>query len=83
MAKDSNSGPILRSRLRIKCKVYSHWNRIEVKKYFIPYSTSDPKLGYMLPHYEAIREEHCSKCRSIIAVPKELIRIVPQEYLKQ
>jgi hypothetical protein len=66
----------LKAHLRIRCKNYSHWNRIEVKKVFLNPDSSEPKVKVFLPSYLPLKSEPCSKCKNVIAEPKELIRIV-------
>jgi ribosomal protein S27E len=60
----------------MKCKNCGHWNRFEVEKVFSEQATSEPKVKAFIPIYLPLKEEKCSKCGSIIAEPKELIRIV-------
>jgi hypothetical protein len=66
----------MKSKLRIKCKACGHWNRIEVNKLFIEQEISEPKVKAIIPYYEPLKVEICKKCKSVIAEPKELIRIV-------
>jgi RNase P subunit RPR2 len=63
-------------KLRMKCQNCGYWNRIEVNKLFIEQKTSEPKVKAFIPMYEPLKVETCKKCKSIIAEPKELIRIV-------
>jgi hypothetical protein len=65
--------------LRIKCLNYSYCNRIEVTKLFIEQETSEPEVKAIIPYYEPLKVEVCKKCKSVIAEPKELIRIVKSE----
>jgi len=60
----------------MKCKVCGYWNRIEVDKLFIEQETSEPKVKAIVPMYEPLKIEKCKKCKSVIAEPKELIRLV-------
>ena len=61
--------------LRMKCKACGHWNRFEVNKLFIEQPCSDPKVKVLTPMYEPLKVEKCEKCKTVIAEPKELIRI--------
>jgi RNase P subunit RPR2 len=63
-------------KLRIKCPNCGYWNRIEANKLFIEQETSEPKVKAFIPMYKPLKVETCKKCKSIIAKPKELIRIV-------
>jgi RNase P subunit RPR2 len=63
----------------MKCKTCGHWNRIEVDKIFIEQPTPEPKVEALIPMYEPLKTETCKKCGSLIAEPKELIRIVKSE----
>jgi RNase P subunit RPR2 len=62
--------------LRMKCKACGHWYRIEVNKQFIEQETSESKVKVLIPYYEPLKVETCKKCKSVIAEPKELIRIM-------
>jgi hypothetical protein len=64
--------------LRMKCSSCGHWNRIEVNKFFIEQPSSEPKVKVLIPMYEPLKVEVCKKCKTLIAEPKELIRIVKQ-----
>jgi hypothetical protein len=63
----------------MKCKACSQWNRIEVNKLFIEQANPEPKVKVLIPMYEPLKVERCKKCKSVIAEPKELIRIVEGE----
>lgn len=63
-------------KLRMKCPNCGFWNRIEVNKLFIEQETSEPKVKAYIPMYEPLKTETCEKCKSVIAEPKELIRII-------
>lgn len=60
----------------MKYKACGHWNRIEVNKVLIEQPTSEPKVKAYIPIYEPLKIEKCKKCKSVIAEPKELIRIM-------
>ena len=62
-------------KLRMKCPNCGFWNRIEVNKLLIEQETSEPKVKAFVPMYEPLKTETCKKCKSVIAEPKELIRI--------
>jgi len=64
-----------KTRLRMKCKACGYWNRFEVNKLFIEQPSSEPKVKVLIPMYEPPKAETCKKCKSVIAEPKELIRI--------
>jgi len=63
-------------KLGLRYKACGHWNRIEVKKLFIEQPSLEPKVKAIIPMCEPLKVETCKKCKSIIAEPKELIRIV-------
>jgi hypothetical protein len=65
----------MKSKLRMKCKARGYWNRIEVNKLFIERETSEPKAKAIILYYKPLKVETCKKCKSVIAEPKELIRI--------
>ena len=69
----------MKTKLRMKCSNCGHWNRIEVNKLFIEQETSEPEVKVIIPMYEPLKTETCKKCKSIIAEPKELIRIAKKE----
>lgn len=66
----------MKTKLRMKCKACGHWNRIEVEKVMLNPDSGEPKVQVFIPHYLPYKEERCSKCGSVIAGEKELIRIV-------
>jgi hypothetical protein len=59
----------------MKCKACGHWNRIEVEKVFLEPESPEPKVKVFVPMYLPLRVETCKKCKTVIAEPKELIRI--------
>jgi hypothetical protein len=61
--------------LRMKCPSRGHWNRIPVNKIFIEQPTSESKVKAYIPMYEPLKTETCKKCKSVIAEPRELVRI--------
>ena len=63
----------------MKCKSCGYWNRIEVNKLFIEQPYSEPKVKVFIPHYQPLKTETCKKCKTIIAEPEELIRIVEKD----
>ena len=63
----------------MKCKACGFWNRFEVNKLFIEQPSSEPKVKVLIPMYESLKVEMCKKCKTVIAEPKELIRIVSQQ----
>jgi len=65
----------MKTRLKMKCKACGHWSRIEVEKHFIEQPSSETKVKIAISMYEPLRTETCRKCRTLIAEPKELIRI--------
>jgi RNase P subunit RPR2 len=66
----------MKTRLRMKCKACGHWNRFEVNKLFIEQPSSEAKVKVLIPMYEPLKTETCKKCKSVIAEPKELIKII-------
>ena len=69
----------MKTKLRMKCRNCSHWNRFEVEKVFSEQATIDPKVKAFIPMYLPFKTETGSKCKTIIAEPKELIRITHSE----
>ena len=63
----------MKTKLRMKCKNWGNWNRIEVEKVFL---NPEPKVQVFLPSYIPLKTEKCSKCNHVIAEEKELIRII-------
>ena len=66
----------MKAKLRMKCKTCGHWNSIEVEKIMLNPDSHEPKVQVFLPSYLPLKVEVCSKCKSVIAEPKEVIRIV-------
>jgi len=65
----------LRRRLRVKCSICGHWNRVSVNKIFLEQISPEPKVKVLIPMYEPLEIVKCKKCGEMIAEPKELIRI--------
>lgn len=65
----------MKTRLRMKCKSCGCWNRIEVEKVLYEPESPEPKVKVFVPMYLPLKVETCKKCKTIIAEPKELIRI--------
>lgn len=65
-----------KTSLRMKCSSCGHWNRIEVEKVLLEPESQEPKVKVFVPMYLPLRVETCEQCKSVIAEPKELIRIV-------
>jgi hypothetical protein len=63
-------------RLRMKCPNCGYWNRFEVEKILFNPDSPELKVKIFLPSYLPLRTETCSECKSIIAEPTELIRIM-------
>jgi len=68
-------GVTMHTNLRMKCSNCGYWNRVPVNKIFIEQPTSEPKVRVLIPYYEPFKTETCNKCKSIIAEPKEFIRL--------
>jgi hypothetical protein len=49
-----------------------------VNELFIEQSSSEPEARIFIPMYKPLKTENCKKCKSIIAEPKELIRILKE-----
>ena len=64
----------------MKCPNCGFWNRIEVNKLFVEQETSEHEIKAFIPMYEVLKVETCKKCKSVIAKPKELIRIVKRKW---
>jgi len=65
----------MKTKLRMKCKACGYWNRIEVEKVFFEPDSPEPKARVFVPMYLPLKTETCKKCKTVIAEPKELIRI--------
>lgn len=67
----------MKTNLRMKCSGCGCWNRVKVNKVFIEQPNPlEPKVKVMIPMYEPLQVSKCEKCGSLIAEPKELIKIV-------
>ena len=66
----------MKTKLRMKCRNCSQWNRFEVEKLAVEQPSSESKATYLIPYYMPLKEEKCTKCGSVIAEKKELIRII-------
>ena len=63
------------TKLRMKCSYCGCWNSIKVDKIFVQQSSPEPKVKVLIPMYKPLKTERCEKCGTVIAEPKELIRI--------
>jgi len=66
----------MKTKLRMKCPNCGHWNRVPVSKVLVEQDSPEPKVKVFIPMYEPLKTETCQKCKSVIAEPKELIRIM-------
>jgi len=71
-------GENMKRTLKMKCPNCGHWNRVSVNKLFIEQPSPEPKVKVMIPMYEPLQVSKCEKCGTIIAEPKELIKIVKE-----
>jgi hypothetical protein len=69
----------MKARLRKKCPKCGYWNRFDVSKLFVEQYSTEPKVKVLIPYYEPLRVEKCKRCKTVLAKPKELIRIVPKQ----
>jgi RNase P subunit RPR2 len=65
----------MKRTLRMKCQNCGHWNRVPVNKIFLEQPSPEPRVQVMIPTYEPLEVSKCEKCGTLIAEPKELIRI--------
>jgi RNase P subunit RPR2 len=63
-------------KLRIKCASCGFWNRIEVNKVFVEQKSPEEKVAVFIPMYHPVKTEPCQKCKTTIAEPQTLIRII-------
>lgn len=66
------------TKLRMKCKNCGHWHSMEVEKLMLNPDCEIPKVQVFIPHFLPLKQEKCTKCGSIIAEERELIRIIKQ-----
>jgi RNase P subunit RPR2 len=64
------------TRLRMKCRTCGTWNRVPVKKVLVDQQSPEAKVKIFIPMYLPLKVETCKKCKSVIAEPKELIKIM-------
>lgn len=79
MPKRFGKGRQVRTRLRMKCKNCGNWNRFDVEKVMLNPDSPEPKVQIFLPSYIPYKEEKCSKCGTVIAEEKTLIRIIRKD----
>jgi hypothetical protein len=60
--------------LRLKCSC-GKWNNIHTQKVMSHLDNDEPKLEVFVPAYLSLETQVCAKCKTVIAEPKELIRI--------
>jgi hypothetical protein len=75
--KASEPKPVIATR-RMKCSC-SKWNNIRAKTIMLKLDNQEPKVEVFLPAYLPIETPACKKCKTEIANPKEIIRIVRSE----
>ena len=66
----------MKTKLRMKCPNYGHWNKIPVSKVLVEQDSPEPKVKVFIPTYLPLQFSNCEKCGEVIAQPKELIKIV-------
>jgi hypothetical protein len=67
----------MKTTLNMQCDNCGQWNTFKVEKTHLNSDfKQEPKIQVFIPHYKPLKEEKCKKCHSVIANPKELIRIV-------
>ncbi len=72
----------MKRNLRMKCPNCGCWNRVPVNKIIIEQPISEPKVKAYIPVYEPLKVSECKKCKKIIAIPRELIRINKGEHIE-
>jgi hypothetical protein len=60
----------------MRCQACRHWNRVPVNKVVVERNSPEPKVKIFIPMYEPLQVSKCEKCGTIVAQPKELIRIL-------
>jgi len=66
----------MKARLRMKCRSCGSWNRVPVEKILVEQPSPEAKVKVFIPMYMPLKVETCKKCKTIIAQPRELIKIV-------
>ena len=66
----------MQTKIGMKCEAWGNWNSIGVEKVTLNSDSHEPKVQVFLSSYLPLKTEVCSKCKSVIAEPKEVIRIV-------
>ena len=80
MGKDSKSSQSyftqtnVKATIRLKCSC-GKWNNIHTQKVMIHLDNDEPKMEVFVPAYLPLETQVCSKCKTVVAEPKELIRI--------
>ena len=80
MSKDDKSSQSyftstnIKATLRLKCGC-GKWNNIRTQKVMIHLDNDEPKMEVFVPAYLPLTTQVCAKCKSMIAEPRELIRI--------
>jgi len=60
----------MKTRLRMKCFNYSHWNSVSVDKIFLEQPSPEPKVKVLIPMYEPLEVVKCKKCGEVMTEPK-------------
>jgi hypothetical protein len=66
----------MKATLRLRCPNCGQWNNIEAEKVMLDLDNQEPKMTVYMPAYLPLKTEVCSKCKTVIANQKELIRII-------
>ncbi len=64
----------VKATIRLRCSC-GKWNNIRTQKVMIHLDNDESKLEVFLPAYLPLETQVCAKCKTMIAGPKELIRI--------
>jgi hypothetical protein len=66
----------MKTKLKMKCKQCGNWNSIQAEKVLFNPESPQSKVQVYIPSYLPLKVECCSKCKSVIAQPDEIVRIV-------
>jgi hypothetical protein len=64
----------IKATIRLKCGC-GKWNNIQAQKVMNHVDNDEPKMEVFMPAYLPLETQVCAKCKTVVAEPKELIRI--------
>ncbi len=72
----------MNTQLKIQCPDCKQWNQIDVQEATFEPEQTDPKIKAMTRAYLVQDTQRCKNCKTILAEPNEMFRIVNGEAVR-